>query len=62
METVVEVVCPFCGEVSTIHVEVGAPEQRYYEMCEICCRPIHVEVRFDANYEFDVQIRRSSGH
>ena len=43
-------------------VEVGARKQRYHEDCEVCCRPMKIEIRFDENYDFDLQVQRSSGH
>ncbi len=62
METLVEVVCPYCGEISTVHVEMGALQQRYDDACDVCCRPIHVEIRFDENYQISIEVDRSSGH
>jgi hypothetical protein len=41
--------CPYCGE----HIELlvdpgGGAVQRYVEDCEVCCRPIQLTVRWDA--------------
>ena len=62
MGTSVEVVCPYCGEIVNVYVEYGGRIQRYHEACEVCSRPMLVDVRFDSNYDVDLQIGRSSGH
>jgi hypothetical protein len=41
---------------------MGALKQLYDEDCDICCRPMHVEVRFDENYQVSIVVDRSSGH
>ncbi len=62
MESTVDVVCPYCGEIVTVRVELGRRVQNYHEDCEVCSRPIQVDLRFDRNYNYDVQVGRSSGH
>ncbi len=62
MDTNVDVVCPYCGEIVTVHVELGRRVQNYHEDCEVCSRPMQVDLRFDRNYNCDVQVARSSGH
>jgi|ETNmetMinimDraft_26_1059896.scaffolds.fasta_scaffold50691_2 hypothetical protein len=61
MDAAVEVVCPYCGEIVHVQVELAARLQKYREDCEVCCRPMRVEVRFDTNYEFELSVKRSSG-
>lgn len=61
MDAAVEVVCPYCGEIVHVLVEVGGRLQAYREDCEVCCRPMQVEVRFDPDYECEVFVQRSSG-
>ena len=44
--TVVELTCPFCGEVDAITIDTsGGATQTFIEDCSICCHPrvIHVE-------------------
>jgi Cysteine-rich CPXCG len=37
--------CPFCGEPVSLSVDTTAGrEQRYYEDCAVCCRPMAVAV------------------
>ncbi|KGI78870.1 CPXCG motif-containing cysteine-rich protein [Oleiagrimonas soli] len=37
--------CPYCGEPIELTVDCTVEAQRYIEDCEVCCRPIDIEVR-----------------
>jgi transcription elongation factor Elf1 len=40
--------CPHCGvDLSTRLDKSGGSRQRFVQDCETCCRPIHIEVRFE---------------
>jgi len=39
--------CPYCGETITILVDGSLPEQQYVEDCQVCCRPIVLNVTVD---------------
>lgn len=40
--------CPYCGsEVEVLLDPGGAEVQSYIEDCEICCRPIRIDVHWD---------------
>ena len=40
--------CPHCGvELSVRLDQTGGREQQFVQDCEICCRPIQIEVRFE---------------
>ncbi|KKT00950.1 MAG: hypothetical protein UV78_C0072G0004 [Parcubacteria group bacterium GW2011_GWA2_43_17] len=42
--------CPYCGETLSIPLDVtGGRRQAFVYDCEICCRPIAVEVEFKGN-------------
>ncbi len=41
--------CPYCDEVITVLVDDSVSEQRYVEDCEVCCRPIVMDVSVDAD-------------
>lgn len=41
--------CPYCGERIDILVDASAGDQRYIEDCQVCCRPISIDVRVDAD-------------
>ena len=36
--------CPYCGETITILIDTSAGDQSYVEDCQVCCRPMNVEV------------------
>lgn len=38
------IACPYCGESITVLVDASAGSQRYVEDCQVCCRPIVVDV------------------
>jgi hypothetical protein len=54
----VEVMCPSCGEPLSVWIdEGGGAAQRYVEDCQVCCRPMEVTARLDAEGEADVAVR-----
>jgi hypothetical protein len=54
----VEVACPSCGEPLTVWIDVdGGTAQRYVEDCQVCCRPMEVTARLDAEGDADVTVR-----
>ena len=36
--------CPYCGETISVLVDDSLPEQQYIEDCQVCCRPIVIDV------------------
>ena len=54
----VEVSCPSCGEPLAIWLDVGGgAAQTYVEDCQVCCRPMEVIARLDAEGDPDVSVR-----
>ncbi|WP_368566262.1 CPXCG motif-containing cysteine-rich protein [Pseudoxanthomonas sp. UTMC 1351] len=39
--------CPYCGEIITVFIDDSAGDQRYIEDCQVCCRPIVIDVALD---------------
>jgi len=40
--------CPYCGTTNSLEHDFGAGSRhRLIQDCEICCRPIHIELRMD---------------
>lgn len=39
--------CPYCGEHIEILLDASAGDQHYIEDCQVCCRPISVQVTLD---------------
>ena len=49
--------CPYCGESISILVDDTLPEQRYVEDCQVCCRPIELDVEVAPNGDVIVNAR-----
>ena len=49
--------CPYCGETITVLVDDSLREQNYVEDCQVCCRPIVVDVRIDNDGAANVKAR-----
>ena len=49
--------CPYCGESISILVDDTLPEQRYVEDCQVCCRPIELDVAVTPNGDVIVNAR-----
>ena len=54
MLTPFDISCPYCGEPIEILVDASAGDQHYIEDCQVCCRPITLNVRLDE--DGDVQV------
>ena len=39
--------CPYCGEPIEIALEPEAMGQRYVEDCQVCCKPMVIDVSSD---------------
>lgn len=39
--------CPYCGETIEILIDCSVEKQTYIEDCQVCCRPIDVDVVID---------------
>lgn len=42
-----QVTCPYCGEYIDILVDPSIREQSYIEDCQVCCRPITINVKIE---------------
>jgi len=49
--------CPYCGESISILVDDSLPEQNYVEDCQVCCRPIVLDVVVDVDGDVVVSAR-----
>ncbi|TDR41731.1 hypothetical protein DFR29_110214 [Tahibacter aquaticus] len=49
----VQLHCPYCGESFETSVDLSAGEQVYVEDCAVCCRPISLRLRVDAQGELE---------
>jgi hypothetical protein len=41
--------CPYCGETISLLIDDSIPEQQYIEDCQVCCRPIVIDVAVGAD-------------
>ena len=59
MPSVIEksVGCPYCGESIGVLIDDSLAEQRYVEDCQVCCRPIVLDVSVDLDGDVAVQAR-----
>ena len=57
--TNVSVLCPYCGQPIELLVDATVPNQQYVEDCEVCCRPMVVEIDATAD-EPVVEVRREN--
>lgn len=51
--------CPYCGETIEISVDTSLNEQQYIEDCQVCCRPIELQVSVAHDGSAMVHPRRS---
>ncbi len=50
----VHINCPYCGEQIELLIDCSMNVQEYIEDCEICCKPITLEVNIDRNNNISV--------
>ena len=50
--------CPYCGESIELLIDTSVAQQQYIEDCQVCCRPITLNVEVDDDGELQV---RASG-
>ena len=55
--TTVSVLCPYCSQPIELLIDATVPNQQYVEDCEVCCRPMVVEIDATAD-EPVVDVRR----
>ena len=49
--------CPYCGEAISIVVDHSAGEQEYVEDCQVCCRPMVLDITIGPDGEASVSAR-----
>ena len=56
MADILTLTCPYCGAPTDVHVEPGSDS--CIEDCTVCCQPIELAVRTDADGTAQVEARR----
>lgn len=51
-----QISCPYCGETIDILIDHSALEQKYIEDCQVCCRPIQMNIMQDEHNQVLVQV------
>ncbi len=46
--------CPYCGETIDIVIDCSVEQQSYIEDCQVCCRPINIDVSVDQSGQLSV--------
>lgn len=46
--------CPYCGELITILVDGSIEIQQYIEDCQVCCRPIDLQISVASGSECQI--------
>ena len=49
--------CPYCGESLEIAIDASVRQQEYVEDCQVCCKPITLRIRIDAEGEPSIEAR-----
>lgn len=52
--------CPYCGESIDILIDISVPHQNYIEDCQVCCRPIIIDVTVNPSGEFSITLRHEN--
>ena len=50
--------CPYCGEPIALLIDTSCEEQSYVEDCEVCCRPMVVNVFVDEDGQVGLSVNR----
>jgi uncharacterized Zn finger protein len=56
VEDSVEVLCPYCGEPSTIAVGLEEEDEEFVQDCPVCCRPWKVRIKVRRDGSVDVSV------
>jgi hypothetical protein len=49
--------CPYCGEPISVVVDHSLGDQEYVEDCQVCCRPLVLNISVDADGDASVTAR-----
>ena len=54
----VDIQCPYCGETIELVIDLSVGNQNYIEDCEVCCRPITLDIQLIGEEEVIVEPSR----
>ncbi|TKB57434.1 CPXCG motif-containing cysteine-rich protein [Ferrimonas aestuarii] len=53
------VLCPHCGQATSVSIDASGGDQEYFEDCQSCCNPIHLQLHIDQQRQ-SLQLRVDS--
>lgn len=56
----VEIVCPWCGEIQSVGIEIDLKGEFYLD-CQVCCRPWKVILTHDEWGDTDIHVEQGGG-
>lgn len=56
-----DIQCPYCGEMMTVLLDCSVSHQVYIEDCQICCKPMTLDVVVDLDGDVIVQVMNEDG-
>ncbi len=60
LESDQELNCPYCAEVISLRVDsTGGKRQFFVTDCEVCCRPIDIEIEVESDGYIQLTAKRS---
>jgi hypothetical protein len=51
------IACPYCGEIISILIDTSVETQEYIEDCQVCCRPIEIQLIVSADGSCQIDAR-----
>jgi uncharacterized Zn finger protein len=62
MENEIEISCPYCGEINVIEIDITEGlSQTFVQDCEVCCRPVELNISIDRNSNISIEVRNEEG-
>ena len=52
--------CPYCGEPIELIIDTSVTQQSYIEDCQVCCRPMLLNVENDSEGHISLDIRNEN--
>lgn len=52
--------CPYCGEPIELIIDTSVTQQSYIEDCQVCCRPMLLNVEVDSEGHISLDIRNEN--
>lgn len=55
-----QLICPYCGEIIAVLVDISAGDQQYYEDCQVCCAPIFFDLIVHHDDSFTLNVKQEA--